>query len=209
MKKAVIYTRVSTRKQEDDRQVSDLKQYAAKNDIEVVKVFRQQISGSKPIQKRKAGKAFLRFIEEEDIGLVLVSEISRLGRSAIDVQRTIDYLVHEAKVNVFIHQQSMYLLNEDGEYRAMSKMFVDLLANFAQMERETLVDRINSGLAEARRKGKTLGRPKGTKMTDKELLKKHRKVVKELESGTSIRKTAKICEVGVSTVQRVKKLISS
>lgn len=79
-----------------------------------------------------------------------------------------------------------------------------LLAEMARAERETLSERIKSGLAEARRKGRKLGRPQGTKVSDKELLSKHADIVRRLKEGHSVRNTAKITGKGGSTVQRVK-----
>lgn len=67
-----------------------------------------------------------------------------------------------------------------------------------------LVSSLNSGLAEARRKGVVLGRPKGTTLDAAELLAKHADVVRLLRKGQSIRNAAKITGKGVSTVQRVK-----
>lgn len=79
-----------------------------------------------------------------------------------------------------------------------------LLAEMARNERETLVERIKSGLAEARRKGHRLGRPPGSADTTEEFLVKHKDVVRQLRANQSIRNTAKITGKGASTVQRVK-----
>ena len=83
-----------------------------------------------------------------------------------------------------------------------------LLAELARNERETLIDRINSGLDKARRDGKTLGRPQGSTLDRTDLLSKHKDVVKQLRAGQSIRNTAKITGKGASTVQRVRAAIS-
>jgi DNA invertase Pin-like site-specific DNA recombinase len=79
-----------------------------------------------------------------------------------------------------------------------------LLAEMARAERETIVERIKSGLEEAKRKGVKLGRKPGSGLESSALLAKHRDVVKHLTSGQSIRHTAAITGKGVSTVQRVK-----
>lgn len=79
-----------------------------------------------------------------------------------------------------------------------------LLAEIARSEVETLRERINSGLAEARRKGVILGRPEGTKIEPEAFLRKHKDILKQLKSGQSVRNTAKITGKGISTVQRVK-----
>jgi hypothetical protein len=82
-----------------------------------------------------------------------------------------------------------------------------LLAEMARSEHELLKTRIASGLAEARRRGQTLGRPVGTRLAPAALLQKHRDVVRLLKAGQSVRNTAKIAGKGASTVQRVKALL--
>ena len=80
-----------------------------------------------------------------------------------------------------------------------------LLAEMARGEREMLSERIRSGLEEAKRRGRKLGRPKGTKLSNQEFLAKHKDICRRLREGQSVRNTAKITGKGVSTVQRVKK----
>ena len=82
-----------------------------------------------------------------------------------------------------------------------------LLAEMARAERETLSERIRSGLDEAKRKGRKLGRPEGSKASTKELLSKHADIVRRLKDGHSVRNTAKITGKGGSTVQRVKAIL--
>jgi DNA invertase Pin-like site-specific DNA recombinase len=79
-----------------------------------------------------------------------------------------------------------------------------LLAEMARSEIETLRERINSGLAEARRKGVKLGRPQGTTLNREVFLQKHKDILRQLKMGQSLRNAAKITGKGVSTVQRVK-----
>ena len=83
-----------------------------------------------------------------------------------------------------------------------------LLAEMARNEVELLRERINSSLAEARRKGIKLGRRPGTKVQPPDLIKKHADIVKNLKKGQSVRNTAKITGKGFSTVQRVKKALA-
>ncbi len=93
-----------------------------------------------------------------------------------------------------------------SEVRAL--IAVAMLA-LAGSELELLRARIMSGLAEARRKGKKLGRPAGSVLTPAKLLLKHRDVARLLQSGQSIRNAAKLSEKSVSTVQRVKALLDA
>lgn len=79
-----------------------------------------------------------------------------------------------------------------------------LLAEMARSEVEVLSTRIKSGLEEAKRKGRTLGRPQGSGLEREELLSKHRDIIRQLKAGHSVRNAAKITGKGASTVQRVK-----
>ncbi len=73
---------------------------------------------------------------------------------------------------------------------------------------ETLRERINSGLAQAQRKGVKFGRPEGTTLDRKIFLQKHQDIVRLLKKGQSVRNAAKISGKGASTVQRIKAAMS-
>ena len=79
-----------------------------------------------------------------------------------------------------------------------------MLAEFARLERETLRERILSGMEEARRKGKKIGRPEGSLKEAENYLQDYPSVVRNLKQGLSLRQTAKVCEVSVNTVRKVK-----
>lgn len=112
--------------------------------------------------------------------------------------------MEELKVSLYWHQQGIETLLPNGKRNPAAGIMFALLAEMARAERETLSERIKSGLAEARRKGHRLGRPAGTTTTIKELLSKHSDIVRKLKEGHSVRNTAKITGKGGSTVQRVK-----
>lgn len=209
MQKGIIYGRVSTNKQDYDRQVNELSQYAERNHIEIVKVFTEQISGVVKTKSRRSGQAMLDYIAQNPVNVVLVSDISRMGRSAMDVQTIIHQLVEDFGLNLYIHQQGMNARDKDGNLNTAFKLVTDVIANVAQMERERIVFNINSGLAEARRKGKTLGRPKGTVQSVSDTITRYPKVVRELKAGLSLRKTAKLCDVSVNTVRKVKQAMET
>jgi DNA invertase Pin-like site-specific DNA recombinase len=84
-----------------------------------------------------------------------------------------------------------------------------LLAEMARAERATLSERIISGLAETRRKGRKLGRPEGSTDSTKEFLVKHTDIIRRLRECQSVRNTAKITGKGGSTVQSVKAALAA
>lgn len=198
-----ILVRVSTAKQETDRQVSELRGYAEKRGYDVVAICEETISGRAGEGERHG----LRHVEElaasGQVRKVLVHEVSRLARKNSVVHRFVETL-EERGVSLYWHAQGVETLLESGKRNPAASMMLALLAEMARNEVETLSTRIKSGLEEARRKGHKLGRPEGTTLERSELLAKHKDIVRLLKGGQSVRNTAKIAGKGMSTVQRVK-----
>ena len=198
-----ILVRVSTTKQETDRQVSELMKHAAAKRYEVVEICRETISGMTDGDERSGLNRIEELARAGEIKKVLVHEVSRLARRNSIAHAFVETL-EDLKVSLYWHQQGIETLLANGKRNPASAIMFALLAEMARAERETLSARIKSGLEEARRKGKTLGRPKGTKIGKAAFLAKHRDICRRLREGHSIRNTAKITGKGISTVQRVK-----
>lgn len=139
---------------------------------------------------------------------VLVHEVSRLARRSSVAHGFVERL-EELGVSLYWHQQGIETLLPNGKRNPAAAIMFALLAEMARAERETLSDRIKSGLAEARRKGRRIGRPNGSALSNEDFLSKHRDICRRLREGHSIRNTAKITGKGVSTVQRVKAAIAA
>ena len=94
MKTAVIYARVSSSndRQDTSRQIEDLKKYAISQDIEIVNIFQEHISGAKRIEERQILGECLEYCKHESVNILLLSELSRLGRSTLQVLRSLDIL---------------------------------------------------------------------------------------------------------------------
>jgi len=112
--------------------------------------------------------------------------------------------IEQCGVSLYWHSQNVETLLPNGKRNPAASIMFALLAEMARSEREGLRVRIASGLAEARRQGKTLGRPTGSVLTPARFLHKHRDVARLLKAGQSIRNAAKLADKGVSTVQRVR-----
>ena len=206
MKTAVIYARVSSvsDRQSTDRQVVDLRAFAQREGIEVVGVYEEHESGAR--EDRPELLRCVEFLKRGECSTLLVSEISRLGRTVKGVVNTIDELT-KAGVNVYVQDINLWTLLPDGSENPMAKVILTVLALGAELERKSIVSRLNSGRERAKEKGVKMGRPEGSRMSDKDLFAKYPEVVKKLRKGLSIREVSKICEVSTSTVQRVKKII--
>ena len=200
---AAILVRVSTDKQNTSRQIHELQQVADEKGWEVVEVIDETgVSGAAGEDQRHGLARALSLAAEGKIRKVLVHEVSRLARRNSTAHKFIEDLEHLG-VSLYWHAQRIETLSNGKRNPAASIMF-SLLAEMARNERETLVERINSGLAKARRDGRTLGRPKGSGLKTTKFLANHRDIAKLLRAGQSIRNAAKITGKGVSTVQRVK-----
>lgn len=201
--KAVIYARVSStgERQSTERQVADLKRYAAASGMEVVAVFEEKASGAKKDREQLAG--CLAFLKGGGAEHLLVTELSRLGRSLKQVLEVVDVLT-AVGVNIYFQAQGLNTI-VDGKPDATVKAMVSMFGAFAELERSTIVDRLQSGRKLALEKGAFKpGRPEGTGMTKEELLAKYPKAVKRLQAGRTIREVAGECELSTKTVQKVR-----
>jgi DNA invertase Pin-like site-specific DNA recombinase len=202
-----ILVRVSTLKQENDRQISELQAYADSKGYEVVEICQEQVSGNADESERHGLHRAEELARAGIIKKVLVHEVSRLARRNSIAHGFIETL-EELKVSLYWHQQGIETLLPNGKRNPAAGIMFALLAEMARAERETLSERIKSGLAEARRKGRKLGRPQGSTVPQKDLLAKHADIVRKLREGQSVRNTAKITGKGGSTVQRVKAMLA-
>ena len=204
MRTAVIYARVSSTgdRQTTDRQVADLQRYVNINEMELVKVFEEKMSGAK--ENRPVLTDCINFCITHHLHTLCVSEIRRLGRSTKIVVNTIDEL-SKAGVNVYIQNLPLCSLNEDGQPNPIAKMITAVLSSFAEIERDNIRYRLNSGRELAKTKGVKMGRKVGSVKSKEKKADEYATVIRSLRKGKSIRDTAKLCEVSISTVQRVKR----
>ena len=201
MEKGAIFVRVSKREQDYQRQLEDLRVVAQTQKVEIVKEIAEKISGAKNNEERDGVQELLRLAQRGIIQKVLVQEVSRLGRSTVEVLKVLEELT-SLNVSVYVQNFGFETL-KSGKRNPIAQFMFTLLAEFARMERETLRERILSGMEEARRQGKHLGRPDGSLENKETFLKKYPSVVRNLRQGISVRKTAKICDTSINTVRKV------
>ena len=199
---AAILVRVSTNKQETQRQKHELKAVALAKGWEVVEFCEETISGSADKDMRPGLMRIEELAQAGKIKKVLVHEISRIARRP-SVAHTFVETLEQCGVSLYWHAHSIETLLSNGKRNPAAAIMLALLAEMARAEKETLVERIKSGLDEARRKGVKLGRPEGSRLEATELIGKHTDIVRALKAGQSVRNAAKITGKGASTVQRV------
>ncbi|MCL1690021.1 transposase [Elizabethkingia anophelis] len=191
------YIRVSTGNQNTERQLE--KNHPNERlyiDIE---------SGAVPFKEREQGNRLIQDIEADSIKYISVHSIDRLGRNLFDILATLE-LLNEKKVTLKVDNLGIESLVNNKPNSAF-KLIISVMANIAEMERETMLERQKEGIKIAIAKGVYKGRVKGSKESDEQVLSKYKEVVKYLKRGQSLRDIAKLCNVSLGTVQKVKKVL--
>ena len=200
-----LFVRVSTNSQDYRRQINDLEAFCKQKGFTVVKIIATKISGA--AKDREDLKELFITAGKKMYDKVVVSEVSRLGRNARDLRETV-YRLHEKKIPVvFQNLGGMESLDERGQETFVTNVILSIYAELSQEERRLLSERVRSGLATAKLKGKKLGRPEG-KEDNKALLKKYAKLAGDLNRGLSLTECQKIHGVARNTVIKVKRVVS-
>lgn len=203
---AVIYSRVSSQgdRQDTARQVRDLELLAKQRNMKVAKIYEEHISGAKKTQERPILRECLEYCFTNDVEILLISELSRLGRNVDDVLANVR-LCKEKHLNVYFQKEQLSIFNDDGKEHPFLTIFIAVLGTCAEMERDNIKFRLNSGKAQYMAKGGKVGRKEGYRKSDEELQEQYAGVIKQLRKGYPVRMIAKSEGVGISTVMRVKK----
>jgi DNA invertase Pin-like site-specific DNA recombinase len=194
MKRAVIYARVSTSDQSCERQIADLTDFAARAGYEVLDVHKETISGTKT--NRQARNQIMALAQARKIDTILVTELSRWGRSTQDLLDTLNQL---AGWKVSVVAMSGMTFELDSPH---GRMMATMLAGIAQFERDLMSERIKSGLAAAKARGKKLGRQPGQRPKSDRLAPK---VMMLIEEGRSYRWIARDLGISKNTVLAIAK----
>ena len=207
--KAVIYVRCSSSgnqelRQDVGRQISDLSQYCNYQGYEIVKIFEEHLT-AKNGTNRPVLNDCVSYMKGNHVDILVVSELSRINRGSVfDTMAFVKELM-DAGINLYTQKEQFTLLDNDGKPSIFAPVLLSCLSLAYSIELESIKFRLQSGRAEAIRKGVKMGRKEGSIKTLDQLASEYGPVIKSLKRGQTIRNTAKICGVSVSTVQRVKK----
>lgn len=208
MKKVVIYTRVSTQGQEYERQLAELRDYAARMNYEVVEEFSEKVSGAKKVEEREALMSLLRYVDANKVDKVLIYECSRLSRRAIDFLTVIEHL-SSLKVSVYILQNGLETLMEDGSVNPIASLVLGIIGQFNSMERSLIRSRMESGYKHYRQQGGQVGRKVGYKKSDDDMHQQYSKEIQLLRKGLSLRNIQAITSTSVNTLRKLKAIAMS
>ena len=162
------------------------------------------MSGAKKNTERPILVEALSYCRTERIDMLLVSELSRLGRNAFEVLETVKGLVDDG-INLYMQKEKFTLLDDDKQPSMFAPIMLATLSTCAQLERENIKFRLNSGRQQYIAKGGRLGRKTGSVKSSDKKREEYKDVLKALRQGYSVRKVAKLTDTSVSTVQRLKK----
>ncbi len=192
--RAAVYTRVSTSDQSCDRQVDELTAFAERGGYDVVEIFKETASGTKS-NRTERGKV-MKLAQARKIDAILVSELSRWGRSTQDLLDTLNQMAGW-KVSVVAMSGMTFELDTPH-----GRMMATMLAGIAQFERDLLSERVKSGLAAARARGKKLGRQLGQRPKSDKLAPQ---VIQAVADGRSYRWIARDLGINKNTVTEIMK----
>ena len=190
--KTIAYLRVSTTTQDCDNQRLAILDYAQRQRLTIDQFISVDASSTKSLTQRGIPK-LLEPLEEKD--LLLVSELSRLGRSVGQIVTLVDQLIGK-RVRLVAIKEGISLC---GTTDIKTKAMVTLFSLFAEIERDLISQRTKEGLAKARAYGKQLGRPKG-RLGKSRLSGKEEDIRLLLKKGVSKASVARIMDVSETAV---------
>lgn len=192
----VLYTRVSTFEQNSERQLKNKENYNL--------YVEDKCSGTISFFDRTGGIKIKQYIENNELSVLSVHQIDRLGRDLADILNTIS-ICNLNKINVHIVQQGLNTLNEDGSENPISKMIISILGIVAEMEHNLIRERQMEGIAIAKAKGVYKGRQKGTYLSNLDFLNKPKisKAIEYLEMGLKNKEVAKISDLHPNTITKI------
>ncbi len=209
MEQVVILARVSTDKQEYQRQLNELNDYCNGVGWDVKATFCNKISGAKSIEERTEIQELLQYVKTHQISRVVCLSIDRLGRNTLEALRVIQYL-NENHVALFVKNYNLETLTPDGKVNPVASLICTILLEIASMERLTIKERMTSGrnqyIARCRKEGVKMGRPSTYRKSVDTYKSQYTKEISLLKKNLSLRNISAITGTSINTLRRIKKV---
>lgn len=210
MEKVVILARVSTDKQEYERQITELAEHCRKMDWEVVRIFANKVSGAKTNEEREEIQELIEFVKTHQIQRVVCLEISRMGRNTLEALKVIQ-LLNEHKVSLYVKNYNLETLDSEGKVNPVASLICTILLEIAQMERLTIKERMASGrkqyIEKCRREGIKMGRPDTYRKSIEEYKKQYQKEISLIRKGLSLANISAITGTSINTIRKLRILV--
>ena len=210
MEKVVILARVSTDKQEYERQITELAEHCRKMGWEVVRIFANKVSGAKSNEEREEIQELIEFVKAHQIQRVVCLEISRMGRNTLEALKVIQ-LLNEHKVSLYVKNYNLETLDSEGKVNPVASLICTILLEIAKMERLTIKERMASGrkqyIEKCRREGIKMGRPETYRKSIEEYKKQYQKEISLIRKGLSLANISAITGTSINTIRKVRILV--
>lgn len=210
MEKVVILARVSTDKQDYERQINELTDYCRKMDWEVEKVFTNKVSGAKKNEEREEIQELISYVNSNQIRRVVCLEISRMGRNTLEALKVIQIL-NEHKVSLYVKNYNLETLDSEGRVNPVASLICTILLEVAAMERLTIKERMASGrdqyIEKCRREGIKMGRPSTYRKSDEEYKKQYQREITLIRKGLSLANISAITGTSINTIRKIKEVM--
>ena len=210
MEKVVILARVSTDKQDYERQVNELTDYCRKMDWEVEKVFTNKVSGAKKNEEREEIQELISYVNTHQIRRVVCLEISRMGRNTLEALKVIQIL-NEHKVSLYVKNYNLETLDSEGRVNPVASLICTILLEVAAMERLTIKERMASGrdqyIEKCRREGIKMGRPSTYRKSIDEYKKQYQREFSLIRKGLSLANISAITGTSINTIRKIKEVM--
>lgn len=210
MDKVVILARVSTDKQDYERQLVELREYCSRAGWQIVHEFAAKVSGAKQNEERSEITELVNYVESNHIKRVVCLEVSRLGRNTLESLKVIQIL-NEHKVSLFIKNYGLETLTPDGNVNPVASLITTILLEIAQMERLTIKERMASGrnqyIAKCREQGIKMGRPASYRKSEAAYREQYAKELSLLRKGISLRNVSALTGTSVNTLRKLLSII--
>ena len=201
--RVVIYARVSTSSQDYTRQITELRNYAWKQNYEIVKEFSEKISGGKKIEERAAIKELLDFVKSNKVEKVLVYEASRLSRRQLDFLSIIETLT-ELGVSLYILQNGLETLLPNRTVNPIASLVLGIMSQFNTLEKNLIRARMASGYEHHRASGGRVGRKEGYRKSEDEYRTTYDREIALLSKGNTLADVRAITGTSINTLRKLK-----
>lgn len=200
--KVLLFIRVSSDKQDYNRQIVQLNEYCKTKGFDVIDTIKTIVSGRKA--KREDIDQLKAMATAKMMDKVIVMELSRLGRRAKDIRSVIDHL-HVNGISVIFKNLGIESLDENGNESFITNIIISIYAELAQEEVRLLSERTKSGLRHTVTKnGTKLGRKGPNKIP---MIEKHADLAASINLGKSLSQCMAIHDVSRNTVIKIKRMV--
>lgn len=211
MDKVVILARVSTDKQQYERQIVELMDYCNRMDWEVTEVFSNKISGALKIEEREEIRNLVAYVKENRIKRVVCLEISRIGRNTLEALKVIQFLTDNG-VSLYVKNYNLETLDGNGKINPIANLLCTILLEIASMERLTIKERMESGrkqyIDRCRKEGIKMGRPSTYRKSKEEYKEQYPKEIALIRKGLSLKNISAITETAINTIRKIRDTVN-